>query len=63
MHHYEAILSHLMQAEAQLNEAIKIANDSRGRGMTEDDVARIADVRNAVRERSSWFTKSFDGRM
>ena len=48
MHHYEAILSHLMQAEAQLDEAIKIANDNRGRGMTEDDVVRIAEVRNAV---------------
>ena len=63
MHHYEAILSHLMQAEAQLNEAIKIANDNRGRGMAEDDVVRIAEVRNAVSERSSWFKKSFDGRM
>jgi len=63
MHQYEAILSHLMQAEAQLDEAIKIANDNRGRGMTEDDMFRIAEVRNAVRERSSWFTRSFDGRM
>jgi hypothetical protein len=63
MHHYEAILSHLTQAEAQLNEAIKIANDNRCRGMAEDDVVRIAEVRNAVRERSSWFTKSFNGRM
>jgi hypothetical protein len=63
MHHYEAILSHLMQAEAQLDEAIKIANDSRGRGMAEADVARIAGVRNAVSERFSWFKKSFDGRM
>ena len=63
MHHYESILSHLIQAEAQLNEAIKIANDSLGQGMTEDDVVHIAEVRNAVRERSSWFTKSFDCRM
>jgi len=63
MHHYEAILSHLMQAEAELNEAIRISNDNRGRGMTEDDMVRIAEVRNAVRERSFWFKKSFDGRM
>jgi hypothetical protein len=63
MHHYKAILSHLMQAESQLNEAIKIANDNRGKGMAEDDVDRIAEVRNAVSERSSWFKKSFDGRM
>ena len=63
MHHYEAILSHLMQAEAQLNEATRIANDNRGRGMSEDDVVRIAEVRDAAREQSSWFTKSFDGRM
>jgi hypothetical protein len=63
MHHYESILSHLMKAEAQLNEAIKIAEDNRGRGMVEDDAVRIAQVRNSVRERYSWFTESFDGRM
>jgi len=63
MHHYGSILSRLIQAEAQLNEAIKIANDNLGRGLAEDDLVRIAEVRNAVRERSSWFTKSFDGRM
>lgn len=63
MHHYEAILSHLMQAEAQLNEAIKIANDNRGRGIAEGDVVCIAEVRNAVRERSSWFAQSIDSRM
>ena len=63
MHHYEVILSHLMQAEAQLNEAIKIATDNRGRGIAEDDVVRIAEARNALRERSLWFTKSFDCRM
>lgn len=63
MHHHEAILSHLMLAEAQLNEAIKIANDNRGRGTAEDDVVRITEVRNAVSERSAWFKQSFDGRM
>jgi len=63
MHHYEAILSYLTEAQDQLTEAIKIANDNRGRGITEDDIVRIAEVRNAVSSRSLWFKKSFDGRM
>ena len=63
MQHYEDILSHLMQAEAHLNEAINVVSDNRGRGVTTDDMVRIAEVRNAVSERFSWFKQSFDSRM
>ncbi len=63
MHHYEVILSHLTQSEAQLDEALNIANDNHGRGITEDDVVRIADVRNHVNYWLSWFKRSFENRI
>jgi hypothetical protein len=63
MHHYQAILNHLMQAETELNDASKLANDNRGRGVDEGDVLRIVGARNAVNERLVWFKQSFEGRI
>ena len=63
MHRYETIISHLMQAEGQLNEAIKVVRDNRGLGMTEDDVVPIAQIRNAISDHLSWFTRNVDNRI
>lgn len=63
MHRYETIISHLMQAEDQLNEAIKVVRANRGRGMTEDDVVPIAQIRNAISDHLSCFTRNVDNRI
>ena len=62
MHHYDEILSKIQRAETELNEAIRLANDNRGRGMDDDDARRIAKVRNAVSEQHEWFRRDFENR-
>ena len=63
MHHYEAILTHLTQSEAHLDEALKIANGNRGRGITAADMIRMADVRNHDNDWLLWFKRSFENRI